>query len=444
MDRTSGQPSSVRDKTLGPRPRERQVHRAWVLLLGGFVLFIAFVLFAGNVAHSYVVEATQQQTGTIEPVSGQSLLIRSAGDADWRLVDERTTLREGDTISTGAATAGWITLFDQGTVEVSESSVVRVNEMRTSRLLRERKEIVLEPIRGTIYVGMAPRGDFNTSEFRVHAGPVTVRMRDEIRTEQTGSFLVEAQRLDPSGDESDPILSVRVAVLRGHADVETDYGSRRLRANQQTLIEPSGEIGEVTPAVRELIRNGDFSRHFADWVEFHDPPGDVGPVAGTIELVPVETGDGRMVATQLFRPSDQTDSWQAGIQQTIGQSLRVHSSLNLSLDLRIDEQQPHGGGDEMTEFPVIVKLDYVDLQGQTREWWHGFYIFDDPTRPVPNDRATLAPRGEWESVSIDLRNLEPLPRQISSLTVYSSGHSYRALVSNISLTSSETGNGEYD
>lgn len=415
-----------------------------MLLLGGFVLFVALVLLAGNVAHSYVVEATQQQTASIEPVSGQSLLIRSVNESDWRLVTERTTLREGDTISTGAATAGWITLFDQGTVEVSESSVVRVSQMRTSRLFRERKEIVLEPIRGTIYVGMAPRGDFNTSEFRVHSGPVTVRMRDEIRTEQTGSFLVEAQRLDPSGDESDPILSVRVAVLRGHADVETDRGSRTLRANQQTVIEPSGMFGEITPAVRELIRNGDFSRQFADWVEYHDPPDEGGSVAGTIERVPLETDEGRMVAAQFLRPSDQTDSWEAGIQQTIGQSLRVHSSLNLSLDLRIDEQQPVGGGDEMTEFPIIVKLEYVDLQGQSREWWHGFYIFDDPSSPVPEGRATRVERGEWETVSLDLRNLEPLPRQISSLSVYSSGHSYRALVSNISLTSSETGNDEYD
>jgi hypothetical protein len=444
MARASGRSEPLPDTALGVRSGERQVRRAWILLIGGFLLFLALAVLTGSVARSYVAEATQERTATLEPVSGQSLLVRSAGDTDWRLVNERTTLREGDTVSTGAATTGWITLFDQGTIEVSESSLVRVNRMRTSRLLRERKEIEIEPIRGTIYVGMAPRGEFDTSLLRVRSGPATVRMRDEIRSEQTGSFLVEAQRLEPSGDETDPLLSVRVAVLRGEAEVETDLDRRILRSNQQTVVGAIGEMGEITQAVRELVRNGDFSRHFADWVEFHEPGGDGGAVSGTIERVPVDTDDGRIVAVQISRPSDQTDSWEAGIQQPIGQSLRVHSSLNLSLDLRIDEQRPFGGGAELTEFPVIVKLNYIDIQGQSRSWWHGFYIFDDPANPVPGERATMIPRGEWEHVSIDLRNLEPLPRQISSIVVYSSGHSYRALVSNLSLTSSETGNNQYD
>jgi hypothetical protein len=233
MDRASGRPVPVRDQPVNRRP----VQRAWFLLLGGFVVFVGITLIAGNAARSYVLEATQDRAAPLEVVSGQSLLVRSSTEQDWRLVSGRTTLQEGDMISTGAATAGWITLFDQGTIEVSENSLVRVKRMRTSRLIRDRKEVEIEPIRGTVYVGMAPRGEFNTSELRVQAGPVTVRMRDEIRSDRSGSFLVEAQRLDPSGDENDPVLSVRVAVLRGEASVETDHRSRTLTANQQTVID---------------------------------------------------------------------------------------------------------------------------------------------------------------------------------------------------------------
>jgi hypothetical protein len=87
----------------------------------------------------------------------------------------------------------------------------------------------------------------------------------------------------------------------------------------------------------------------------------------------------------------------------------------------------------------------VDLQGQTREWWHGFYILDDISNPVPVERGTRVSRGEWTTVNLDLRNLSPLPRQISSIVVYSSGHNYRSFVTNLSLTSSETGDdAEYD
>jgi hypothetical protein len=444
MDRTSRSDDAVRNSTVIQASASRQVVRAWFLLLVGFVVFLFLLFFAASTAYSYVVDGTEARTATLEPVSGQSLLVRSQGDADWRLVTSTTIVREGDQISTGSATAGWLTLFDQSTVEISENSLIQVRQMRTSRLFRDRKVMELEPIRGTIYVGMAPRGGFNSSELQVRAGPATVRMRDEIREAQTGSFLVETQRQDPLGDETDSILSVRVAVLRGEATVETEHATQSLAADQQIVVEPSGEHGEITRAKRELIRNGDFSRQLADWIEFHETSGDHAGETGTIERVPVEDISASGAAVQIARSSRAGDNWEAGIQQSIGQSLRVHSSLNLSFDVRIDEQQPPGGGVRQTEYPLIVKLNYIDLHGQNREWWHGLYIQEDLDNPVPEERATLIERGEWVSINKDLRNLTPLPRQISSITIYSSGHNYRTYVTNISLTSSETGDQGYD
>jgi hypothetical protein len=444
MDNTTRPTNAIRDSAIARPNPERQVLRAWVLLLLGLAVFLALLFLAGSTAHSYVLEGTEARTATVEPVRGQSLLLRSEGEPDWRLVSERTTLREGDRISTGSATAGWVTLFDHGTVEVSENSLVQINQMRTSRLFRDRKEIEIEPIRGTIYVGMAPRGEFSSSEIRVTTGPVTVRMRDDIRTAETGSFLVETQRIDPAGDEDDQILSVRVAILRGQATVETEKLSQRLVADEQVVVDPSGEPGDVTTAKRDLIRNGDFSRQLADWIEYHGNTGNLSGESGTVERVPLDRGQGNEVALQISRASRAGDNWETGIQQTIGQSLRVHSSLNLSFDLRIDEQQPPGGGDQLTEYPLIVKISYVDVQGQNREWWHGFYIHDDPSNPVPEDRATHVEQGEWVPISLDLRDLAPLPRQISSMIVYSSGHNYRTHVTSLSLTSSETGDETYD
>lgn len=444
MDNSAGSNGTVSDTHVAAAPPATQVVRAWLLLLAGFAVFITIVAYSGTTAYSFVREGTQPHTATVEPVSGQSLLIRSDGEQDWRLVSERTTVQEGDRISTGSATAGWITLFDQGTIEVAENSLVRVERMRTSRIFRDKKEIEIEPIRGSVYIGMAPRGEFNSSLMRVSAGPVTVRMRDDLRTDQTGSFLVETQRMNPTGDEDDPILSVRVAVLRGEATVETDHDLRTLAADQQVVVDADSHLGNVTPAMRQLVRNGDFSRDLADWVEYHDHAGEAAGESGSIERVPVEFDGESGVALQISRSSGAANNWETGVQQTIGQSLRVHSSLNLSLDLRIDEQQPIGGGDALTEYPLIVKLDYIDVQGQDREWWRGFYVIDDLRNPAPEDRATRVQRGEWESISLDLRNLSPLPRQITAIRLYGSGHSYRTLVTNISLTSSETGDEEYD
>jgi mannose-6-phosphate isomerase-like protein (cupin superfamily) len=443
MDQSAEPSRSFRNSTVARSPAN-QVVRAWILLLCGLGVFLALVIYTGTYTYSYILGSTEEQTATIEPVAGQSILIRSESEQDWRVVTDRTTVMEGDQISTGSVSVGWITMFDQSTIEVSENSLVRIQKMRTSRLFRERKEVVVEPVRGSIYVGMAPRGEFNTSVFRVNAGPATVSMRDEIRDVQTGSFLVETQRLDRTGGEEDSILNVRVAVLRGAATLETDRGSRTLSANEQVVVDPGGEHGDVTSAVRELIRNGDFAREMSDWVEFHDHSGDGSTESGQVERVPVQIGDDVRIAAQLSRSTSSGDNWETGIQQSIGQSLRVHSSINLSFELRIDEQRPLGGGGAMIEFPLIAKIDYVDVNGQDREWWHGFYIAEDPAEPVPDHIATRIARSEWTSVHMPIGNLDTLPRQISFVQFYSSGHNYRTLVTDISLTSSETGGEEYD
>jgi hypothetical protein len=429
----------VRDPSLDRVGQRNQVRRAWTLLLCGFLILVTILAFAVGAVRAYMLGATQQRTATLEPVSGQGLLLRARGQDDWRLVSEPTTIREGDTVSTGSGSVGWITLFDQGTIEISENSVIRISRLRTSQLLREHKEVEIESIRGIVHIGMAPRGEFNSAVTRVTAGPVTVRMRDEIRVQEAGSFLVETQRIDPVGDESDPLLAVRVAVVRGAAQVESNGAQRFLTANQQSIISANGQFGEVTGAVRELIRNGDFSRHLADWVEYQDPGDDGGTVAGLVERVSVETPFGRQVAVEFSRDSAQQDHWETGIQQRIGQSVRVHSSLSLTADIRIDAQQPPGGGRDHTEFPLIFKISYIDVHGQAREWWHGFYVLEDPGSPVPVERGTRIPRGSWERVSLDLRNLTPLPLQISSVAIFSSGHSFTALVTNISITSGEAG-----
>jgi hypothetical protein len=421
----------------------RQVARAWVLLLLGFTVFSGLFALAVTTGYTYVRDSTQTQTAIVEPVSGSSLVIRSMGQEDWRLVTEPTVVNEGDQISAGSGTVGWVTFFDQSTLEISENSMLRVNRMRTSRMVQDNKEIEIEPIRGSIYVSKAPRGEYTSSVLHVRSGPATVRMRDDIRADETGSFLLETQRVDPSGDETSPILSVRTAVLRGVATVETERGSRNLSADEQVVIDAAGHIGELTPALRELIRNGDFARELSDWVEFHDQPGDPVRESGSIDRVSTEQGESG-VALQISRSTQDGDSWETGVEQTIGQSLRVHSSLNLRFNVRIDDQQPPGGGDEQTEFPLIAKLEYVDVQGQQREWWHGVYILEDPQNPVPEETATLIDRGEWTELSLDLRELQPLPMKISSLTIYSSGHNYRTHVTNISLTSSETGDDRYD
>ena len=171
------------------------------------------------------------------------------------------------------------------------------------------------------------------------------------------------QRETAPGNGEGAILSVRVGVLRGIANVETSQGIRTLSADEQTIISSTGAFGPVTEAVRELVRNGDFSRGMSDWVEYQDPGKDGGSVFGVVQLVPAEIDGNQQVALELSRSSTNTDHSDTGIQQKINQTLRVYSSLQLQADIKIDEQQPPGGGQDLTEYPLILRLSYIDLQG---------------------------------------------------------------------------------
>ena len=173
-----------------------------------------------------------------------------------------------------------------------------------------------------------------------------------------GSFLVEVQRETAPGNGEGAILSVRVGVLRGIANVETSQGIHTLSADEQTIISSTGAFGPVTEAVRELVRNGDFSRGMSDWVEYQDPGKDGGSVFGVVQLVPAEIDGNQQVALELSRSSTNTDHSDTGIQQKINQTLRVYSSLQLQADIKIDEQQPPGGGQDLTEYPLILRLSY--------------------------------------------------------------------------------------
>lgn len=430
---------SLRNQAVASRSADQQARRAWALVGVGFVLLLGLLAAAGLLARWYLMTATTSRSATVQVVHGSGIMVRSPGEADWRVVTQWTQIHEGDTIATGPGAVGWLTLFDRGTIEISEDSELAVKRMRTTRYLGRTKEFVFEPLRGTIYIGMAPHGDYQESSIEVISGGTRATMRDSAQVEEAGSFLVEVQRVSRTGGDDDPLLAVRVGVLRGEADVESDLGHRRLGADQQAVISATGAIGPTTAAVREMVRNGDFSRGMTDWVEYQDQSDDGGSVYGTVQRVQSTINDSQQIAVEFARGGGATDYCETGIQQTIGFTMRVYSSLRLSADIWIDDQQMVKGESHADAYPLILRLNYVDLQGQAREWWHGFSIQPIENSGDSGNQSTLVQRAVWRHVEFDLRNITPLPREISSVMAYSTGSEFRARVANISLTSSETG-----
>jgi hypothetical protein len=414
----------------------RQVRRAWTLLGASFAIFLIVV--AGVIASGTWVyrHATVAEHARLSVISGSAVLVLTPGDENWRAVGDDTRISEGDMVSTALGTVASLTMFDGSTVEIAEDTVVRIEHMRSSRFLHRTKLIELEPERGSVYVSMVPSGAYGYSETAVQHGDQRIVMSDDQRRDDSGAFLMEI--LGGSTGEADG--AVRAAVLRGSATLYSGSTSLRLQSNQQTVVSASGEFGPLSKPVRELVENGNFQHGMDGWVEFEQRSprqSSDAPTDAAVDLVRENLPQGEAIAAEFLRGSASSEPVQSGIRQRVGKTLQVHSSLLLRFDVKITDQEPTGGGPDLAQFPFVVKLTYIDVDGQEREWSHGYYVVEDADHPVDSIRATRIPRDTWQQTTFDLRNLDPVPHQITTIVVYASGQSYQTRVTNISLTSGE-------
>lgn len=419
------------------RPAEhaakRQAQRAWVVLAAAScTALVAGLLLAVGGRWVYV-HATRPEPATLRVVSGTGALWRAGASQEWTLITGERALSEGDQVSTALGTVLWITLFDGSTVEVTEDSIVTFDRMRSSRFTETTKHFVIDVERGIVYAALAPHGVYGYAELTVRSGSVSITTSDEADAGRAASFLFEVNAPLGAGQST----TYRTAVLRGSARVQVDDEQATLTANQQVRIDDNG-VGATTEAIREFIRNGTFEGGLAGWQEFHDSAGaSSATVSGEIEQRTDEISGHPTNVIELRREPPTEPMAQTGIRQDIGKTLRVYAGLQLSFDVRIDLQDPAGAGAQDRDFPLVVVLQYVDTSGEDRLWSRGYYIAADANRPIPHALGTQLPAGSWEHIVFDLRNLTPLPRQITSVVLYASGNGYRTRIANVSLTARE-------
>lgn len=416
-----------------------QVRRAWLVVGVSFAVFIGLATLSVAGGLWVYRHATEPEDGMLHVVSGRGALLRSPSDSYWRLVVSDTRIREGDRVSTALGTVVRLTLFDGSSVEITENTDVRVVTMRSSRFLRRSKLIALEPLRGTIYISMVPREHFRFSQTIVRRGSTTVSMIDGVDQPEAGAFIVEVR--ERAGTQA----ALRVAVLAGVATATTPAESQRLTATQQVEVGVDGLVSNVESATRELITNGDFNDGLGGWFDFErniDGTASDERSAG-VELVQDNAGAGVKTSVEFLRASGDAEVVEIGIRQRIGTTLQGYSSLILDFEARIDDEQLMGSGETPGAFPLNVEINYLDIEGQERRWRHGYYTrrvritASEERGTVPNEVATQIDPAKWQRIVFDLRNLDPRPRQITSVVVYASGKRYATRVANLSLSNSE-------
>ncbi len=173
----------------------------------------------------------------------------------------------------------------------------------------------------------------------------------------------------------------------------------------------------------------------------YDKPGSSPPGAYQPEVK-----DGRLVM-RLLRANNATSNGETGclgyLDPPNGKDVSSYTSLFLRVTMFINYQSLSVCGEQASECPLMLRLNYVDEKGEERRWFHGFYVFLDPQRNFSTQCNSCTQEHEfinekvWYTYVSEnlLTSIAPdqKPSTIISVQFYASGHQYDVYVGEVAL-----------
>lgn len=393
---------------------------AWTVLWSAFIVFCLLLTGIPLGIRSYLLNSIQDEETQLKRIEGTIQVQRSEGSQPMA-VTESLILLPGDEVILDATSRATLDLFERSHVTIYSSTDVELVDVYSPRFkLSDRpNRIALNLTGGLVRVGVALPGERET-EFEVHTPHTKVSLAE-------GSYRIEVTN-----------EATQITVVRGEAKMDAQGAQVVLGQGLRSRVDMSGIQENPLSAARNLIENGDFQQPLSTgWLTSTvvlttavNPP--------TVEAV--ETG-GRTAVRLIRREQDRGNHTEVAIQQRLDQDVRDFDRLVVGLDVMLNFQSLSGGGQQSSEFPVIVRLDYKDLWGNDKFWTHGFYYQNEAGYPIALDpwgrpSGEQIPRSVWYPYeSENLMDLlgENRPAHITGLTVYASGWNYESLVSEIQI-----------
>jgi hypothetical protein len=405
---------------------------AWTVLLISFAVCVTLAISGPLLIYRWVdtayvelhIKASSVQRGTLQIKCGDNSIpvaITEPGNS----VCQGT---EGITILTGDSDQGTLIISAPDTpqllaeLHIDSNSQLRIGYARTPRFSFSAQPhtlfLSIESGRIRLSTGGAPRpvaAQINTPEAWVQMTQGSVSIQAGVR--ETRVRLHDGTALVVWASKGEGIHLGRFESL---------------------VIPPPGDVLQALPRAQDWVTNGDFSlpldsawQPYSKDIEFEgEPPGQV--VINALQAASfVRVGKGHA---------------ETGIAQALNRDVRSVQSLQVRMTLRVLEQNVPVCGTRGTECPIMVKIDYQDMEGELRSWLQGFYTSPDPNRANPPFCTVCNPRadhlrvqpGAWyvyDSPDLIplLNQAGPAPARLVALTVYASGHTYRSEVSHIEL-----------
>lgn len=390
---------------------------AWIILLVSFTICVILAVGVPLGVRQFLLTATRAQPTLLQPQRGTPGLQRGGRGDLIALRNPTWDVPGGSVLTTDSAAQALLTFYAPAsksevvaTVQVYGDTRLRIASARSPRFglspLPHRVGLQVES--GRVRITLSPAGGRETTAqlYTPHLTAVLTAGSYEARV--YGSL-------------------TEFIVREGRAEVTSAGGrSVSLEDAQRTIAQAGPTPLEVLPAARNLLVNGDFRQ-----------PLEVGWETYTVEAGTVQTTTvaGRPAA-RFFREG--IGHAEVGIRQVLNYDVRDFTSLVLHLNVMVQGQSLPGCGSAGSECPIIVRIDYQDIHGGDRSWYHGFYSLPKAANDYLYWWSDLIPLQTWTSYdSENLMQSDAPPALIKSVTIYASGHSFDALVTEVELLAQE-------
>jgi hypothetical protein len=408
---------------------------AWAFLIGSFTICLLIGIAVPLSANAYIRNATQDLVTTIQANEGTVGIDDEMGVRRAVIAGENEELVEsGSSILTDATATAILHITDPdhedllARLTIDGNSTVRIERATAPRFnwsnLENEADYELESGRLRVNL-LEPAGETSplTINFSTPQGTITIS--------EPGQYAIEVNN-----------QATQVNVHEGIADIMAQDESLALKAGERAEIPTESKPRGPLDPERNLIKNGDFSQGFQNWAEY----------TWLVELE--DQPSGRTLATRssgepiLRFERSGIGHADARVTQSLNQSVSDFEMLRLMITLRILEQSLGVCGIQGSECPLFVRVNYIDENGVSQTWQQGFFAageVDDNNTPGAcvscaliqknHERAQL---GQEFFFEIDLREElarqgASLPRQIESISLIASGHSFITDVIDIAL-----------
>lgn len=406
------------------KPYERVGRQAWVILWVAFGLLLIACTGTPLALRWYVQNATTPRFTEARALRGATLVTDPESGAVTAVVDT-LVLGEKDLIQTDADARANVSVYARPdgllslvNIQLRDNSTLRFERARTPRF---RHSSLPERIDLQLLTG-AMRVTGNARDQR----PLAIT----IATPHATVFLKDGDDAAITVSDEDTEVSDRNGAIR----VEAQGQMVEMSGGQRTTV-----IAGAPPALPaigpvNLLVNGDFTQPLESaWqvealVDARDPSS---VEHGAVQIV----DSGERKAAYFEREGEEDIHTETAIVQKIDADVLDFDSLTLRLDAMVISQSLAGAGQQSSEFPLMARIDFIDVDGVPRFWTWGFYA-KDPVANWPLRDGEKIPAYIWyDYESPDFLNSPTFPRpaKVTSIRIYGSGHNYRSMVSGVGL-----------